>query len=137
MILVCLFRKETVHCTIGAFTKSSLIQVLEIAHGNISQNLNIPFLFLFPADFITVSQIKSDFRIEFELGLRFHFSTSSFSTDNYPIFIYNWTTFIWIHVQLEQTSWHTLTMYPISINTKCMIEITKSVTPKLSLPSQL
>jgi len=50
-----------VSCDEGTLTQSSAIQALEIAIGDVSLDSNIPFMFLFPNDFVCRSIIKGNF----------------------------------------------------------------------------
>ena len=53
--------KALVSCDEGTLTQSSAIQALEIAIGDVSLESNIPFMFLFPNDFVCRSIIKGNF----------------------------------------------------------------------------
>ncbi|KAJ6255535.1 vacuolar protein sorting-associated protein 26c [Anaeramoeba flamelloides] len=70
---------------IGLVTETTEIQNLQIADGNILNNLEIPMYIIFPRLFCCPTVITELYRIEFELNILIHFENRSLVCENFPI----------------------------------------------------
>ncbi|KAJ3452179.1 vacuolar protein sorting-associated protein 26c [Anaeramoeba flamelloides] len=103
---------------IGLVTETTEIQNLQIADGNILNNLEIPMYIIFPRLFCCPTVITELYRIEFELNILIHFENRSLVCENFPIqlvrlfLMYHQSDFCFSVISKQ---FHGLTLYPLII----------------------
>lgn len=80
-----LVRVETCGCAEGYSKDATEIQNIQIADGNICQNLDIPIYMILPRLFTCPTLITKNFKIEFEMNLVIVLEDETMITENFPI----------------------------------------------------